>query len=53
MNWELTFASDWRKTETVQINTISDLERLYHKYDSELIVNFEERRVTVYDGYIE
>lgn len=28
MDWKLEFASDWRKTETVQIETLKDLEAL-------------------------
>lgn len=53
MNWELNFASDWRKRETVRIETIRDLEALYHKYGKKLIVDFEDRLVIIYDDYVE
>lgn len=53
MNWELEFASDLRKVETVRIETLQDLEALYTKYGSELIVDFEEHHIMVYDGYVE
>lgn len=53
MDWKLEFASNWRKTETVRIETLKDLEALYEKYGTELIVNFEDHRVIIYDGYVE
>ena len=53
MNWTLQFASNLLKTETVRIETLKDLEALYEKYGSALIVDFEDHCVTVYDGYME
>lgn len=53
MDWELKFASDWRRTETVQIETLKDLEALCEKYCTELIVNFKYHRVIIYDDYVE
>lgn len=53
MNWELNFASDWRKREIVRIETIRDLEALYHKYGEKLIIDFEDRLVIIYDDYVE
>lgn len=53
MDWELNFASDWSKRETMRIETIHDLEALYHKYDKRLIVDFRNRLVIIYDDYVE
>lgn len=53
MDWTLQFASNWRKTETVQIEALKDLEALYEKYGTELIVNFEDHNVIIYDDYVE
>lgn len=53
MNWKLEFASNWNRIETVRIKTLKDLEALYEKYGTELIVNFEDHRVIIYDGYVE
>jgi len=36
-----------------EINTLEDLEKLQEEYDNELIVNFKEKSILIYDGYIE
>lgn len=53
MNWKLEFASNWNRIETVRIKTLKDLEALYTKYGTKLIVDFKDHRIMVYDGYIE
>lgn len=38
----------------IKINTINDLEELYDEHGKdELIVNFEDREIIIYDAYIE
>ena len=53
--------------ESVNVNTIEDLQHIADKYeginpdepfsswsgDHELIIDFKERTITVYDGYVE
>lgn len=53
MDYELRFASNVYKTETVHIDTIEDLKALYNKYDARLIIDFDDHYILVYDYYIE
>lgn len=56
MKWKVLFASDgWQhsKTFTARIDSMRDLEALYHKYGQRLIVDFEAREITIYDYYVE
>lgn len=56
MKWKVLFASDsWQhgKTYTIRIDSMRDLEALYHKYGERLIVDFEAREITIYDYYVE
>ena len=53
MDYELRFASNWNKTETVHIDTIEDLKALYNKYEARLIIDFDDHYILIYDYYIE
>lgn len=53
MTMKLRKASDWCFDGTVEVNTLEDLRKLSEKYGAELIVNFEDNAVTIYDDYVE
>lgn len=53
MKFKLEKASDWDFKEEIEIKTLDDLECLYKKYKEELIVDFKEKIITIYDSYIE
>ena len=53
MKFELRKASNYRFVESIVINTLEDLKGLEEEYKNELIVNFEDRRITIYDDYME
>lgn len=56
MKRTVSFASsvyDDSKTFVTRINSMRDLEALYHKYGERLIVDFEAREITIYDYYAE
>lgn len=55
MEWRMSFASNmWSaKPQKITINTLEDLQTLAEKYKQRLIVDFEEREITVYDYYVE
>lgn len=56
MKWKVSFASDVcndSKTFTARIDSMRDLEALYHKYGERLIVDFEAREIIIYDYYVE
>lgn len=56
MKWKVFFASDvcnGSKTFTARIDSMRDLEALYHKYGKRLIVDFEAREIIIYDYYVE
>lgn len=56
MKWKVSFASDVcsdSKTFTIHIDSMRDLEELYHKYGERLIVDFEAREIIIYDYYVE
>lgn len=56
MEWKVSFASsvwDDSKTFITRIDSMRDLEALYHKYGERLIVDFEAREIIIYDYYIE
>lgn len=53
MEWKVFFAWSGNKPFTTRIDSMRDLEALYHKYGERLIVDFGAREITVYDYYVE
>lgn len=53
MKFTLKKASVYRYSEEITINTLEDLEAIQKRAGYELIVNFEERTIWIYDDYME
>jgi len=55
MQFKLRKASDYymKDPEYVDISTLEDLQELCLRYDKELIVDFRDNTIVVYDSYIE
>lgn len=55
MQFKLRKASDhfMEHQEDVDISTLEDLQELCLRYDKELIVDFRDNTIVVYDSYIE
>ena len=54
MKFTVVLASTWEVMEEVQINTMTELKELYQQYNEfELIVDFEEMTITIYNDYVE
>ena len=54
MKFTVVLASTWEVMEEVQINTMMELKELYQQYNEfELIVDFEEMTITIYNDYVE
>lgn len=51
MEWKVSFAWSGNKPFTTRIDSMCDLEALYHKYGERLIVDFEAREIIIYDYY--
>lgn len=55
MQFKLRKASDhfMEHLEDVDVSTLEDLQELCLRYDKELIVDFRDNTIVVYDSYIE
>lgn len=55
MQFKLRKASDlfMDNQEDVNVSTLEDLQELCLRYDKELIVDFRDNTIVIYDGYIE
>ena len=54
MTFTIVLASTYEIMEEVTISTIAELKEIYKQYNEfELIVDFEEMTITVYNDYIE
>lgn len=53
MKFALYFAANGNLNEVVTINTMEELKALSQRFDAEVIVNFEENLIWIYDGYME
>jgi hypothetical protein len=54
MTFEVQKASSYSFKDTVEISTLEDLKELYDKYGQEdLVVDFKDKEITIYDGYLE
>lgn len=55
MQFKLRKASDhfMENQEDVDVSTLEDLQKLCLRYDKELIVDFRDNTIVVYDSYIE
>ena len=55
MQFKLHKASDrfMEHLEDVDVSTLEDLQELCLRYDKELIVDFRDNSIVVYDSYIE
>lgn len=53
MEFRLTKASDLFFETYVTIDTLKDLQELYDKFDANLIIDFEDKTIRIYDDYIE
>lgn len=48
------FDSDYcRKTVELEFNSLEDLKSFSIEFDQELIINFDDMTITIYDGYNE
>lgn len=55
MQFKLRKASDhfMENQENVDVSTLEDLQELCLRYDKELIVDFRDYTIVVYDSYVE
>lgn len=54
MKFMVVLASTYEIVEEIIVNTMSELKELYKKYNEyELIVNFNEMTIAIYNDYIE
>ncbi len=56
MKFNLIFASTIMSSDKgveIEINTLEDMEKLSQKYNEQLIVDFKEKDIVVYDSYWE
>lgn len=53
MQYTLRKASRYEIKVEVEIETLQDLQDLQKKYGNQLIVDFEEKEIVVYDAYVE
>lgn len=53
MTFKITRASDWADLGTKEFYSISELKRFSEKHKSELIINFQEAMIIIYDDYVE
>lgn len=54
MTFTITKASTCKYDETIDVETINDLRELYDRYGrNEIIINFDEMTITIYDDDIE
>ena len=65
MKFRLTKASDWKFEEEIEINSLDDLITLQNKYKNyegdpdyvwdnpSLVIDFNEKEITIYDNYLE
>lgn len=55
MHFKLRKASDhfMENQEDVDVSTLEDLQELCLRYDQELIVDFRDNTIVVYDSYVE
>ena len=53
MKFELLKASNRRFKKELEINTLEDLWNIYEKYENDLVVNFKDNQIIIYDDYME
>lgn len=53
MIFTLNKASDHNFSLLIEISSIKDLKEIAKQYDQELIINFEDSTIIVYDDYVE
>ena len=53
MTFTLYRTSDWENEITVTVNTIADLKAIFEKYKNEIIIDFDEMTIEIYDDYRE
>ena len=53
MKFLVTKASDWNWQKTIEIKSLAALKRLQDRYHCELIVDFAEMQIILYDDYVE
>lgn len=53
MQFKLRKASDYPSAVEVEIENLQDLQALQEKYDHQLIIDFEEKEIVIYDYYVE
>ena len=52
MQYTLRKASDYQNATTIEIETLQDLQALQEQYGHELIVDFDEKDIVIYDDYL-
>lgn len=54
MEFKLSFADDWQREETVQINTLEDLQSLAEEHNEKLVIDFRNGgSILIYNTWIE
>lgn len=53
MRFTIRKASDWESSEEITIATLEDLKTLSKKYDAQLVIDFEDKEIIIYDDYLE
>lgn len=53
MEFTLTRSNDWKFEEQIKISSLQELQALQEKYGYQLIINFNDMTIEIYDGYRE
>jgi hypothetical protein len=53
MKFKITRASDWADLGEKEFYSMSELKRFSEKHKSELIINFQDLTIIIYDDYVE
>jgi len=55
MVFKLQIASEYKPPQKeININNLTDLQNLYYRFnETDLIINFKDKLIIIYDGYLE
>ena len=53
MKWTIREAKHWSHTWEEEINSLEDLEKLAKEFNDDLIINFNDHEIIIYNYYIE
>lgn len=53
MKFRLNKASNWRQNKEIEVVSLEDLQKIQEQYGRELIIDFSDKTIVIYDSYIE